>query len=308
MNKDNKIFAMAAVLRPQHWIKNGFVIAPLLFSHKFDDWEMCIRAGLAFAAFCAISSAIYIINDLYDRREDQSHPLKKYRPIASGLVTVPVAITLAVILTLASGAAGWHINNRVATVVLLYFIMNFVYSWKIKHVAILDVMTIAAGFVLRILAGSLAIGILPSHWLVLCTIMISLFLGFTKRRAELVSLKGDTQSYGARIVLKDYSVAFLDQVIAIVTGATIICYALYTVDVRTQEVFQTRAMLLTVPSVMYGIFRYIYIIYHQNKGDDPTQTVMRDLPTLINLMLWVLISLIVVVYGSRMRHLIMGEM
>jgi len=185
--------------------------------------------------------------------------------------------------------------------------VNIAYSLAVKHWVILDVMAIAAGFVLRILAGSAAIAVVPSHWLVLCTIMISLFLGFTKRRVELAAVTESGSAPRSRIVLKDYSMAFLDQVIAVVTGATIICYALYTVDARTLQVFGTRAMLLTVPSVIYGVFRYLYIIYHLERGQDPTQTLTHDIPTIINLIIWVIISLLVVAYGSQIGRIISGN-
>ena len=173
------------------------------------------------------------------------------------------------------------------------------YSLGLKQVAILDVMIIAAGFVLRILGGSVALeNVEPSHWLVLCTIMISLFLGFSKRRTELVSIEqaGDT----TRKVLRYYSLRFLDQTIAMVTAATFICYTLYTVDDHTLKVLGSRAMLITVPSVIYGLFRYIYLIYHKKTADDPATLVCRDVPTLINLVLWVILCYIAVSYGSRL--------
>jgi len=291
------------LMRPGHWVKNGFVIAPLLFAHKFNDSAMCIKVALTFAAFCAVSSIVYIINDLCDRREDQNHPTKKNRPIASGAVSISEAVILSIILMILGFAAAMTVNCRVTAIVLLYAVMNLIYSLKIKHVAILDVMTIATGFVLRVLAGSAAISVLPSHWLILCTIMISLFLGFTKRRAELIGITADNQN-NTRVVLKDYSVAFLDQVIAVVTGATVVCYALYTVDARTVETFGSRAMLLTVPSVIYGIFRYIYIIYHLQKGDDPTGALLRDIPTLVNLVIWITVALLVITNGTDIAEFI----
>jgi len=289
--------AIIAAMRPQQWVKNGFVVAPLLFSHKFSDPVMCLQTLAAVAAFCAISSAIYLFNDLCDRNEDQQHPVKKFRPIARGAVTTTEALTLSVVLTVLGLVGSWYLGLRFLLIAVLYTLVHIVYSLGIKHVAILDVMTIAAGFVLRILAGALAVSATPSHWLVLCTIMISLFLGFTKRRAELVS--EEVAGANTRKVLADYSVAFLDQVVSLVTGATIICYALYTVDERTLKVFGTHAMLLTVPSVMYGMFRYIYLIYHLKKGEDPTRAITRDIPTIINLIIWILLSVLVVSYGSR---------
>ena len=294
---DNKVLATIAAMRPQQWVKNGFVVAPLLFAHKFNDPAMCFKTLIAVAAFCAISSAIYLFNDLCDRREDQQHPVKKLRPIARGAVTTTEALSFCIVLTVLGLLGSWYLGMRFLLTAVLYTAIHIAYSLGIKHVAILDVMTIAAGFVLRILAGAVAISAPPSHWLVLCTIMISLFLGFTKRRAELVS--EELEGVNTRKVLADYSVAFLDQVVSLVTGATIICYALYTVDDRTLKVFGTRAMLLTVPSVMYGMFRYIYLIYHLKKGEDPTRAITRDIPTIINLIIWVILSVLIVSYGNR---------
>jgi len=296
-NPNNKVWAIATQLRPHHWVKNLFVVAPLLFSQQFRLTGSCRRSFLALVAFCALSSAIYVLNDLSDLKEDQKHPIKKNRPLARGVLSSNVALVLIIILVAANLGLSWVLGSNFLLISLIFLALNTLYSFGLKHVAILDVMTIAAGFVLRIVAGSIAIAVGPSHWLILCTIMVSLFLGFTKRRAELVSLEGAGGQ--TRKVLQDYSIAFLDQVIPMVTAATIICYALYTVDNRTLNVLGTRAMLLTVPSVMYGLFRYIYLIYHKNKGADPTDLVCRDAPTLINLLIWVLISVWVVTKGQQ---------
>lgn len=292
----SKIVAFVTMLRLPQWVKNAFVLAPLLFSGKFSDQTMCLKSGLAFLSFCLISSAVYILNDLCDRQQDQSHPTKKLRPIASGAVPPPQALAVMLFFALASLILASSLNYWCAALVGLYAIINVIYSFGLKHVAILDVMAIAAGFVLRILAGSVAIGAAPSHWLILCTIMISMFLGFTKRRAELAAV----ESHDSRTVLKDYSAMFLDQVIAVVTGATLICYALYTVDSQTITLFKTKAMIMTVPCVMYGLFRYIYIIYHLKKGQDPSRTLSRDWPTMVNIVLWVILALLVVRYGEHM--------
>jgi len=224
--------------------------------------------------------------------------VKKLRPIASGLVGPVPALLLAVLLIVSSLLLAWYLGRYVVLAVLLYAVINIAYSLALKHVAIVDVMTIAVGFVLRVLGGSVAISVVPSHWLVLCTILISIFLGFTKRRAELITVCARIGG-NSRLVLKDYSIAFLDQAISMVTGATIIGYALYTVDEHTLKVLGTRAMLLTVPLVMYGLFRYIYIIYHLKGGDDPVRILIRDVPTIINLIIWVVISLLVVSYGGQ---------
>jgi 4-hydroxybenzoate polyprenyltransferase len=295
----NTILTFLTLMRPQHWIKNTFVLAPLLFSRQFNQGDKCVSAILAFVSFSLVSSAIYIINDLCDRREDQQHPTKKLRPIASGAVTDGPAALLSMLLIILSLAMAFYLSRTVAMIVLLYAVITIVYSLVLKHLAILDVMTIAAGFVLRILAGSAAVSVPTSHWLVLCTIMISMFLGFTKRRMELLSV--DVAAENTRKVLQDYSVAFLDQVISMVTAATIICYALYTVDARTVATFGTHNMLFTVPMVIYGLFRYIYIIYHREEGHDPTATLIRDVPTVINLVIWIMASLLVVKYGSQLE-------
>lgn len=298
MAKTENIKTLLELMRPVQWVKNGFVLAPLLFSRQFTHPDKCENTLLALLCFCLVSSAVYAINDICDRQEDRIHPVKKHRPLAAGRLAVSQAVLASILLLAAGLALALSVNTRFLAILSIYILLNIGYSLGLKHLVILDVMIVAAGFVLRILGGSLAIQVPASHWLVLCTILISLFLGFTKRRAELVSLQNNQPH--SRKVLKDYSIAFLDQVIAMVTGATIVCYALYTVDTRTLDEFGSRAMLLTVPLVIYGLFRYIYLIYHLNEGEDPTASLLRDLPTIINLLLWVAVSLLVVQYG---RHI-----
>ena len=299
---ENKIWALVGVLRCQQWVKNGFVLAPLLFSGKFGDLSNCWNSFLAFISFCAVSSGVYAFNDLRDRKEDRQHQQKKNRPIASGLVSSSEAAVLCGVLIVGGLILGTVLGGGFVTLLFIYITINAMYSLGLKHVAILDVMIIAGGFVLRILGGSVAIGVVASHWLLLCTLMISVFLGFTKRRVEIVTA-GEGNGSG-RIVLKDYSLAFLDQVISMVTGATILCYALYSVDVGTFERLGTRGMLLTVPFVMYGLFRYLYLVYHLQKGEDATRACLRDVPMIVNLVLWVLFSLWVVGYGETISGFI----
>lgn len=293
----NKIFALLTVLRPYHWIKNTFVFAPLVFSGRFTQINMCLKTTLAFISFCMVSSAVYAINDICDRSEDRRHPMKRFRPVASGAIAPTLAVLLSMIFIILGLAIACFLNRFVFLVVLLYIFVNIAYSLALKRIAILDVLTISFGFVLRIICGGMAISVTPSYWLVLCTVMISIFLGFTKRRVELLAVNPEKNN--TRPVLKDYSIAFLDQVISMVTGATIIAYALYTVDAHTQMVLGTRAMLLTLPFVIYGLLRYIYIIYHLKQGADPVETLIRDIPTIINLLLWVVTSLLVVKYGGK---------
>ncbi len=298
----NKLLAMIKLLRPVQWLKNGFVFAPLLFSRQYLNANADIQAIKAFLSFCLISSAIYIFNDLCDQNEDRNHPIKKSRPLANRTILPRDAIILLIIFLFSSLGISLLVNTVLIWVILAYFFLSLAYSMILKYVAILDIMTISAGFLLRILAGSVAIATKPSHWILLCTIMISLFLGFAKRRAELIVTESDTTI--TRHVLKDYSIKFLDQLIAIVTGATIICYALYTVDDRTcsQEVLGTRTMIITVPSVIYGIFRYLYLMYHLKKGEDPTQSIIRDIPSLLNLLIWIVLAYVVVNNGNKLDH------
>lgn len=262
--------------------------------------KMCLKTTLAFLCFCMVSSAIYAINDIFDRFEDRQHPTKKFRPIASGTMKPSAAILISVTLIISALAIACSLNRLVILILLIYIVVNIAYSSVIKHIAILDVLVISLGFVLRIVGGGMAISVTPSYWLILCTVMISLFLGFTKRRVELLAV--DLEKNNSRPVLKDYSVAFLDQVIPVVTGATILAYALYTVDAHTQMVLGTRAMLLTLPFVIYGLLRYIYIIYHLKQGADPTEILIRDIPIILNLLLWIVTSLLVVRYGGKFDY------
>jgi len=285
------------LLRPRHWVKNGFVVAPLLFSQQFEQSPMVWRALWAVMGFCAASSAIYVLNDVCDRQEDRRHPVKRERPVASGRVSVGRALLASGLLVGVSLVPAMALGGAYLAMVGAFLILNVLYSAGLKHIAILDVMAITAGFVLRIYAGGVAVAATPSYWLVLCTVMISMFLGFAKRRAELVGVEAAANR--TRPVLQDYSVAFLDQVIAMLTAATMICYALYSVDARTVEALGSHGMLFTVPLVMYGLFRYIYLIYHLKEGEDPTGTLYRDVPTLVNLVLWLVLSAVVVRYGEQ---------
>jgi 4-hydroxybenzoate polyprenyltransferase len=293
----NKTIDLLVTLRPHHWIKNTFVFAPLVFSGRFTNIDMCFKAILTFISFCLVSSAVYAANDICDQEEDRRHPVKKFRPIAAGTMSRSSAIIMSAVLFLSGLILAGLLNWSVMLIVLIYFLINIAYSLFIKHIAILDVLTISAGFVLRIVGGGMSISVVPSYWLILCTVMISIFLGFTKRRVELLSV--DIDKNNSRPVLKDYSISFLDQVIPMVTGATILAYALYTVDEHTLMVLGTRAMLLTLPFVIYGLLRYIYIIYHLKQYADPAENLIRDIPTIINLMLWVAASVLVVKYGSK---------
>jgi 4-hydroxybenzoate polyprenyltransferase len=272
-------------LRPHQWTKNLLVFAGLLFGRQLLDGEQVLRASVAFAAMCLAASATYLFNDLRDRAADREHPLKRHRPIASGRLAEGPAITAALAFTVIALGIGFVLGPAVGLTIGAYLALTAVYSIAAKHMVILDVMMLAAGFVLRVLVGAFAVDVAASYWLLLCTFTVALFLGFGKRRAELIMLESSASTH--RPVLDHYSTVFLDQMIAIVTSATLVCYILYTVDRRTVEVFETRLLVLTVPFVLYGLFRYLYLLYHRRRGDSPTATILLDPAFLINGALWV---------------------
>jgi 4-hydroxybenzoate polyprenyltransferase len=294
-----KTSAVVEAMRPHQWVKNVFVFAAPFFGKELTHLPTALHAIEAFAAFCLASSAVYVLNDLADVERDRLHPVKRDRPFASGRLSTTAGGVLCAVLIAGAVVLCLLMQNVWAAVVLaIYVAANLLYSTMLKQVVILDVMFIAAGFLLRVLMGAYATAVRPSHWLLLCTLTLSLFLGFTKRRAELVTLgkNGSEQ----RQVLQHYNVAFLDQMIAVVTGATVVCYIMYAVDERTMEMFGTRYLLGTVPFVLYGIFRYLYLNHNFNEGENPSKTIIRDRPFQINLVLWGLVWLFVMYLGPKM--------
>ncbi|HOS04250.1 MAG TPA: decaprenyl-phosphate phosphoribosyltransferase [Candidatus Hydrogenedentes bacterium] len=284
------------LMRWHQWTKNAFVFAAPVFGKELFVPERFGQASAAFVAFCLASSAVYIVNDLFDLERDRNHPQKRRRPLPAGRVEPKLAVAwMAVLIAGSIGVAFFFTNLLAALVIAGYIVANVLYSRNIKHWVIMDVMFIAVGFLLRILAGAFATFTEPSYWLLLCTLNISLFLGFVKRRSELISLADGAVTH--RRVLEHYSPAFLDQMIAIVTSTTLVCYILYTVDARTVHVFNTRMLILSVPSVMYGLFRYLYLSYHLNEGGSPSRAVVMDKPFLANIAIWGLICL-GVIYGK----------
>ncbi|HUT78588.1 MAG TPA: decaprenyl-phosphate phosphoribosyltransferase [Polyangia bacterium] len=296
--------AVIRLVRPRQWVKNIFVLTALIFSGLVTDPVAVLHAALAFAAFCLAASATYLLNDWRDIEDDRRHPLKCNRPLAAGDLPAwsgPVGALLAAggALVLGFGALGLGTGATIA----LYLVLNLGYSLGLKHLVIIDVLIISGGFVLRIVAGAMALDVLPSTWLILCAVTISLFLGFTKRRAEVVLL-GDKASEHRR-VLAHYSTAFLDQMISIVTAATVVCYALYTVDPRTVVLVGSRLLLLSVPLVLYGIFRYLYLVYHGSSGGDPTRTVFTDIPLLVTGALWGGWCTFVILFGKGIKDFLL---
>ncbi len=271
-------------MRPPHWLKNVFVLAPVVFAQRLTEIDADVKALLALVAFCLASSAVYGFNDIRDREEDGRHPVKRHRPIPSGAISVGGAAAATIVLAAIALGIGYRIGLDFLGVLAGYMVLNLLYSSGLKHVVILDVMSISLGFVLRVLAGALAIDVEVSAWLLLCTVFLALFLSFSKRRHELILL--DRHASDQRPVLSQYSPAFLDQMINVVTASTVVAFALYSIAPETIEKFETRFLIYTTPFVLYGIFRYLYLIYQRPGRLNPTEHVVRDLPSMVNLVLW----------------------
>jgi 4-hydroxybenzoate polyprenyltransferase len=271
-------------LRPQEWIKNLLVFAGLLFSGKLDEGDQVLAATLAFVAFCGISSAGYLLNDLLDREHDRRHPDKRHRPIASGAVAPGAAATVAIALAAAAIALGLAVEVEVGALVALYGLITTAYSLELKRLVIIDVMAIASLFILRVVAGAVAVEAQASEFLLVCTAFLALFLGFTKRRQEAMLEAGtDVAEPVTRPVLEHYSLPFLDQMIAMVTAAAIISYVIYAVD---SPLVGSR-MLATAPSVLYGIFRYLYLIYDRRDTRSTAAILSRDPGIIFAAVSWV---------------------
>ena len=273
--------ARAAVkqLRPKQWAKNVFLFAAIVFSRKFLDPEAVFQVLVGFASFSLLSSSGYVLNDYLDREADRKHPKKKFRPIASGALPIPVAAGLLLACLVGGFLFASTLGTSFVGIALLYLATTQSYSFYFKHKVILDVMFLASGFVWRAVAGALAIGVAVSPWLFLCTAFVALFLGFNKRRAELIQVGSEG---GTRKILALYSRPMLDQFNAIVTGSTVLCYALYTVQGPTPW------LILTIPFVLYGIFRYIYLVEQRGEGGAPDETLLKDRPIHVTGLLYVL--------------------
>ena len=279
-------------MRPAHWIKNMPIFAGLIFSHNLFNVEVFLVVATGFILFDFTASGIYIFNDIVDMEKDRQHPEKRNRPLASGNFKVSFAYPVAAILIAMSLLGAYFLNKTFFGILMMYIIMNVVYSLKVKQVVILDVMCIAFGFVFRVLAGTVLANVSPSDWLIICTITLSLFLGFSKRRHELSSIGPYPNNH--RRVLRHYSISFLDQMIAVATACTVMSYALYTVSHETVARFGTRNLVYTIPFVLYGIFRYLYLIHEKRVGGNPTSVFLTDRPLLLNCLMWLLVSIYIV--------------
>ncbi len=254
---------------------------------------MVLKTVTGFALFCLLSSSVYILNDVLDVESDRKHPLKSNRPIARGDIRISTAIILFVILAIISLGLSFWLSPAFALIALGYFILNLLYSLYLKHVVIIDVMCLALGFVLRAVAGAVVIDVVISTWLIVCTTLLALFMGFGKRRHELMLLENQATEH--RKILSEYSLYFLDQMISVVTASTVIAYAFYTLSPEVESKLGTTHMDLTIPFVLYGVFRYLYLIHRKEGGGSPTQMFLNDKPILVNIILW-LISVVLIVY------------
>jgi 4-hydroxybenzoate polyprenyltransferase len=280
-------------LRPHQWTKNLLVFAALIFAVRLNDSDSVIRALAAFAIFCGLSGVVYLINDVADRESDRRHPRKRFRPIAAGDVPVAVAVGTAATLAAASMAGAFALGWRFGVIALGYVGLQTLYSGPLKHIVIIDVLTIAIGFVLRAAAGAAAIDVAISHWLFVCTILLALFLALAKRRHELVLLAEGATSH--RPILEHYSPYLLDQMIAVVTASTLIAYIFYTISPETTERFGTQWLGLTIPFPLYGIFRYLYLVHLREGGGSPADLLINDRPLLACVSLWVL-AVVLIIY------------
>ena len=279
------------LLRLRQWIKNVLVFGPLVFAQDFTAVALH-GAGLAFVAFSLAASTVYALNDLIDAPRDRLHPEKKHRPVASRRISRPAAMAAMLACLSAAGIIGLLISPRFALVLLAYLLLNLAYSTNLKRRVIVDVMCVAFGFVLRVLAGGVAVGVSVSHWILLCTFFGSLLLALGKRRSETSLLKEDSHNH--RFVLQHYTPDFLNQLLGVSSALTIMSYVAYVTDSQTIARFQTDRLVYTVPLVVYGIFRYYHLTYNRAMGGDPTRIFLRDRYTGLTALLWLVLFLAII--------------
>ena len=289
-------------LRPAQWTKNLIVFAGLLFGQRgtspaFLDPHAIGQAIAAFGIFCALSGVVYLINDVADREADRVHPLKRHRPIASGAVPPSLAIATAAALGIVALGGAWVLRPAFAVVAVAYVALQAAYSGPLKHVVIIDVLAIAIGFVLRAVAGAVAIDVPISHWLLILTVLLALFLALSKRRHELVLLADGAT--GHRPILEEYSPYLLDQMIAVVTASTLVSYVIYTVSPETVQKFHTDYLGLTLVFPLYGIFRYLYLVHRKEGGGSPADMLLNDRPLLACVALWA-VAVAAILYGTSL--------
>src|SRR4051812_14422798 len=286
--------SLLASLRPAQWTKNLIIFGALGLGQRLLDPRSLLQAIAAFAIFCALSGVVYLINDIADREADRAHPVKMYRPIASGALPVRIELGARLVLATVSLGAAFLLRPLFGAVAAVYLGLLALYSGPLKHIVIIDVLTIAVGFVLRAAAGAIAIDVQISHWLYVLTILLALFLALSKRRHELVLLAD--RATGHRKILEEYSPYLLDQMISVVTASTLLAYAFYTVSPETVAKFGTDRLGLTLPFPLYGIFRYLYLVHQKEGGGSPAEMLLTDRPLLVCVALWA-VTVALIIYG-----------
>lgn len=289
----NNLFCL---IRIKHWIKNLLVFAALIFSFSFSRGSFLL-ATLGFISFSFMASSIYVINDIFDEEKDKLHPEKKYRPIASGKIKRREAIYLFLILFLASLLVAYKINAFFFAILIFYLVLNLSYSIKLKNFAIVDVMIVALGFVLRVVAGAFAIKVSVSHWLLLCTFFISLFLAFGKRKIEMLELTSDNKK-NHRESITEYTEGFINQMLSISAGISVVFYSLYCIDSSTVLRFKSDNLVYTTPVVVFGVLRYFHLLYNKNDGGDPVNIFIKDIPLITDMLIWIGLVLFIYIFGQ----------
>lgn len=299
------MIAHIRALRPHQWLKNGFVLAALVFAHRLTDGAAILRTLVAFAAFCAVASAVYLINDVADYERDRHHERKRHRPVAAGLVARRTALVIAGTLAPAGLAAGWWLNTATAVVLGIYFVMNLLYSSWLKHVVLLDVFIIAIGFLLRVVAGAVAIEVGISAWLLVCTFFLALFMALCKRRAEGMVLGDEADAH--RSTLGDYGDTFVDKAVSALAAMTVMSYALYTIDPAVMHRLGTDALVATVPLVLFGVLRYLFLVHERGLGGSPTRLLLRDRGMQAVVTLWLGVTIGAIYWGVQLGLIYAGR-
>jgi 4-hydroxybenzoate polyprenyltransferase len=287
---------LVKAMRPKQWTKNLLLFAALLFAKRINDPQSVLWVSAAFVLFCILSGTVYLVNDVVDIEQDRKHPRKRKRPIASGALPVKVALSAAAVLAPLSILGCFLIQVNLGVVAAAYLGLTLAYGFKLKHVVILDALAVSGGFVLRAVAGAEAISVVISPWLLMCTLLLALFLTFTKRRQEIVLLEDDAAA--TRQILDEYTPHLLDQMIAVVTSCTVMSYCLYTISERTVHEVGSRDLILTIPLVIYGIFRYLYLVHRHGQGDAPDQVLLNDGPLLLTVALYVAVVALIFFMGT----------
>ncbi|MCP4640066.1 MAG: decaprenyl-phosphate phosphoribosyltransferase [bacterium] len=286
---------VSSTLRVYQWPKNLVVFGALVFAQQFHDASQVTLSMLAFVALCAASSAVYVFNDLRDVERDRAHPEKRRRPIASGTVSPPAAISLFLALVAASLALAFALELRFGVAVLTYLVLMTLYTLLLKQAIILDILVVAIGFVIRAIAGALVLNVVFSNWLVVCTLFLALFLSLGKRRQEIALM--ERKASGHREVLSHYTVPLLDSLMTLTGGAALLTYTIYTCSPEVVARLGTDKLYMTLPFVVYGLFRYFYLVHLKGSGGDPSRTLIKDLPTLVTVLLWGLVSMAIIWWG-----------